>query len=168
MERAKGRFTKLNRLAMSMTVAVACLFGSVSCLAQEAVVGGFLVVRGAIVGCEQWTNRVLELVRLDSEQPLTLLGMPGFEVLGLNAGEIKELIGDRVEQNTGERPRSLSVDLLRHEADYRLLLNDYAAHLQALIKDSCPYPQRSTVPFNEQIDEQMEEIRRIDIAKIVV
>lgn len=168
MELAMHMFKRQNQHTMSMAVAVTCLFGSLPCLAEEAVVGGFLAVRGAIVGCESWTDRVLELVRLDSEQPLTLLGLPGFDVLGLNAEEIKELIEDGVEQEAGKRPHSLTVELLKIEAEYRLLLNDYKAHLVALMKESCPSRPRRSIPWNEQLDEQMEEIRRIEISKVLV
>lgn len=161
---------KQNRHLMSIAVAATCLISSLPSFAEEATLGGFLAVKGAIVGCDKWTDRVLELVRLESEQPLTLLGLPGFEVLGLNAGEIKELIEDRVEQDTGKRPHSLSIEVLGNEAEYRLLLDNYRAHLYALIKGErlCPYPPGKSVPWNEQLDKQEEEIRRIEISRILV
>ena len=139
---------------------------SLPCLAEQAKVGSYIVAKGAVVGCETWTDRILDIVEIESEQPVAILGLSGLNVLGLSDAEINELILDMVERETGIRPRTLSIKVIHSEAEYILLLDQYAISLGMLIDGKCPQPR--TKNWLENIDEEIQQFRREELSRSVV
>ena len=155
-------------LKMWKALTIILILTSLPCLAEEAKLGSYIVVKGAVAGCEAWTDRILEIVEIESEQPVTILGLPGLSVLGLYDAEIQEMLLDAVEKETGNRPQTLSIRVIHFETEYRLLLNQYAESLNMLIGGKCLRPQPPAKSREQRIEEDIEKIRRYELSKFLV
>lgn len=111
---------------------------SVLCQAQEVEVGSYIVVRGAVQGCEQWTGRILEVVKVEPSQPVPLLGLPPLDYVGLSAEEISLVLQAKIESLTGYRPRTVWVEVLATDDEYRRIRTDYQSSVHYLSEGRCP------------------------------
>lgn len=149
--------------------------------ADEAEPGSYIVVRGAIAQCPNWTGRILNIEQVDGEGVVAFLQLPPLEAAGLDAGEIQKKVLDTIEEQTGHRPVTISVEILANEAEYRLLLNQYIHSLQSMVHDRCPpdcspgmtgWPackeEWKTRPQQNDREDSIEKLRRLKLAESVV
>ena len=131
--------------------------------AQSVEVGDYLVVRGAIAGCEGWENRILDVKKVQDDRPLEVLGLRAMDVLGLDSREIHIQLLRSISAATGRTPKSLRVEILNDDSEYRLIIGEYRASLYALIKDKCALEHRRLDPL-----EPIEENLPLEIAEKLV
>ena len=134
------------------------------CAAEEAKLGSYIVARGAVVGCETWTDRILDIVEIKADENPTILNLPDLEILGLNGADIETVVLDRIEQQTGIRPQTISIEIIDSESEYKSLINEYAFSLTRLIQKRCPKQRK---PPLDNMEEQIEKIRRVELIKSV-
>ncbi len=154
-------------MRLTLTVLTICFAASFQAKSAETV--SYIVVRGAVIGCEDWTDRILNLINVKDEPNPSILGLPSIDVWGLDAAQIEESVLDTIEKSTGTKPKTLSVELIDSEPEYRLLINEYMYSLNNLMRGQCP--RQFKKGNNHQrpiIDEKMEEIRRQEMARLVV
>ena len=96
---------------------------SIPCLAGEAKLGSYVMARGVIEVCETWTDRILDIVEIESAENLTIMDLPDIEVLGRTEVEITNSILNVIERESGTRPQSLSIELIDSESEYESLLD---------------------------------------------
>jgi len=138
--------------------------------AQPVSTGDYVLIRGAVNGCESWPSRILEVEKINTEAPVGLLGLPGLEVVGLHKVEVEEELRKTIESLTGHKPSTLVVEILRSEMEYQSVLREYSISLKALIAGHCPHPDVDPYePVKKpSLEEQMEQLRRAEIARLVV
>ena len=144
---------------------IVLILTSPPCLAEQAKIGSYIVAKGAVVDCETWTDRILDIVEIESEQPVDILGLRGLNVLGLSDSEIGELILDMVESETGNRPQTLSISVMHSEEKYWELLEQYLISLTMLNRGDCPSPGHEHP--HEYMEEMIEKIRRANLSRSV-
>ena len=148
--------------------AIFWLLFAIPCSAGEAELGNYIVVRGAVLGCEAWTDRILEIVKIESEAKPTVLGIPDIEVLGSSEEQIKVTVSDAIEKETGTRPQSLSIELINSVPELRPLVGFYAYSLQEFKKDECPMEFKHRKIPGHYLEEQIEKLRREILGRSVV
>jgi len=114
---------------MKSFVLIAFFALSAHCYADTVEEGNYIVVRGVIKGCEKWTNRVLEVVKVDGPHSISLLGIPEIEVIHQSAQQVKSQLENQVEERTGNRPTSLGIEILGSEVEYRSITYEYRVSL---------------------------------------
>jgi len=62
---------------------------STACIAETANIGDYVIVRGGITGCEEWSHRVLDMVEIEHETSISLIGIDDIAVLNLSQSEIE-------------------------------------------------------------------------------
>lgn len=123
---------------MKRWVFLALLFRAATCQAEEVTEGGYIVIRGAVEGCEAWPDRILEVVRIEDSEPVELLGLPPLQLIGVSAAELTKMLRSVIESRTGRRPQTLRVEILGLEDEYLTLANEYLASLHYLSEGTCP------------------------------
>lgn len=111
-QKSNFRITRLWLNDMKALLIIALLVWGTSCLAQSAQEGSYIVVRGAVEGCEVWSDRILDVVKVDNDTPIKLLGIPDISVAGLTHKQIKSNLLMAVENHTGKKPESITVKIL--------------------------------------------------------
>ena len=155
---------------MKILATLLLLLMSAEIHAQPLSTGDYVLIRGAVNGCESWPSRILEVEKIETEAPVVLLGLSGVEVVGLNKVEIEKELRKTIENLTGHHPSTLVVEILRSEMEYQSILREYSISLKALIAGHCPHPDADPYePIRKpSLEEQIEQLRRAEIARLVV
>ena len=160
--------TKSRRLnGMSTRLLVILLLWSSPGYCQLAVEGNYVVVQGALMGCETWKDRILDVARVGSEGRVDLLDYQGIEVLGKSGQDIETLLLAAIEARTDRRPKTLVVTVLTSEQEYRQLVQLYILSLNYFLDNHCPVGSRRGNDKNRDLDENNEILRRKDVVKDV-
>ena len=142
---------------------------STQCFAQVADEGSYVVVRGAVSGCERWTSRILDAVKIEGEEPISLLGIPEIDAWSLEKKQIKTNLLSAIEKLRGSEPESISVEILESEAKYNTIAREFLFSLNLLLDGSCPFKGfESMKRGNEDLEEGIEKIKRSELARSVV
>jgi len=108
--------------------------------AQTVEPGTIVVVWGAVIGCEEWPDRILDLEVVPLEGAIELLGQE-FYVQGLSNDEVLGQIKAKIKGETGREPTTLRLSNERRIT--RKLTQAYTisqTHLEAL---TCPIGRNS-------------------------
>ena len=97
---------------MRKTVILAILLWCSPGQSQIAEEGNYIVVRGALIDCEGSRDRVLDVVLVDESGFVSLVGIPNLAVINLDGNSIESKLLDVIESKTGNRPRSVNVEVL--------------------------------------------------------
>ena len=115
------------------------------------------------------------MVQVGDKDTITLVGMPNVFVKQLNQNQIKTNLLEAIERKTGNQPETVKVEILGSEQEYRLILNEYNGSLLHLARGKCPgHPLRSDHLKDlidkqlEDIEEQLEKIKRMETAEVLV
>lgn len=158
--------SKLRTYAVAVTLLFVAFMASGWPYDGDPVVeGNFVVVRGALTGCELSAPiYIFDVVEVENADPITLMGIPDIDVIGQSAYQIELQLADRVEQRTGRKPATLEIDILLSEQEYRAILKEYLHSLQMISVMKC-YPVRGEPgPVDpHDIDEQMENFRLMEL-----
>ncbi len=127
--------------------------------------GNYVVVRGAVKGCEHSARLIFDVVKVEDSNPISILSIPDINVIGQSAQQIELKLEDKIEHRTGRRPTTLSINILQIERDYRNILTEYRlslAHIERL--DCSPlHKRRQQYRYLRNLDEQMEKIRLMEL-----
>ncbi|MCW8925028.1 MAG: hypothetical protein OQJ84_02135, partial [Xanthomonadales bacterium] len=140
------------------------------CLAQSVENGSYVVVRGAVEGCEAWSFRILDIAKAEDNEPVTLLNIPGITVIDLTSEQIRSNLIAAIQDLTGNEPKSISVEILDSEQKYNFIVKEYWASLNALLEGVCPFENKANraPPLDgEYWEEKIQEIKKQDIARSV-
>jgi hypothetical protein len=146
------------------------LVSSSLCQAQRADEGDYVVLRGALLSCVQWSGRVLDVVQIENADPIQILGLPPVYILGLSPEQITRKLEDHIDELTGVEPTSIRIEILKNQAAYRTIVFEYARSWAGLIQGDCAslQPRNRSRQFDWQpppsIDKQMRRIYRLDAA----
>ena len=132
-------------------------------MAQTAAEGGYIVVRGAVKDCIEWPNRILDAVKIDNQEPVTILEIPGFYVVGLNHKQVENELYEAIEHVAGKRPETLSVEILASDAAYQTIAKEHLISVNALVAGSCPY--RKIKDAKKIQEEELEKMRLMEISR---
>ena len=116
--------------------------------------------------CETSTDRVLDIVEIESAGSFTILDLPGIKLLGRNAVEITTSILDVVERETGARPKTLSIEVIDSKSMYRSLLDEYSHSLHHLKVGDCSRESKGS--REKDYEEKYDKIRREELSRSVV
>ena len=147
---------------MKIFLCILLMASPITGMAQTAVEGGYIVVRGAVKDCPEWTNRILDAVKIEDQTPITILEISGFSVVGLSHDQVEKELIKAIATNTGKRPESLSVDILASDAEYQIIVKEHYRSSLMLQKGVCPHKDTEG---NEQRQKEMEEIRLLEISE---
>lgn len=156
---------------LKLTVFLVSLNWSAICFAQTADVGNFIVVSGALRGCEEWTGRILDVEKIEDDQPLRLLNLPGISVIGLDGEGILQVLESAVLQQTGNKPKSLSVQVIDSVRLPRTIFEEYGVSLRLMIDDECPegpidIPAKRKLR-EYKLEEDIQKIRQMELSRAV-
>ena len=73
---------------MRSALLVAFAIWSNICSAQLAEEGSYIVIRGAVKECEDWSSRILDVVQVGDKDTITLVGIPNVFVKQINQNQI--------------------------------------------------------------------------------
>ena len=136
------------------------------CLAQSVHDGSYVVVRGAVEGCELWSFRILDVTRVEGDDPVSLLNIPDISVAGLTDKQVKSNLVTAIQSITGTKPESITVEILESEQEYQSIAKEYLVSLNALLDGFCPVKSQS--PGLEDLEKSIQKIRKQDIARSVI
>ena len=150
------------KAALIFTIAI----WSTLCHSQLAEEGSYVLVRSAVKGCERWTSRILDVVRVEDKETVTLMAVPNVVVKQLDHNQIKANLLAAIQDLTDNQPESFEVEILESYQQYRLIVKEYISSSNRRVSGTCPfwYEQR----HHWHIEEQIEKIRRRDIARSMV
>jgi hypothetical protein len=153
---------------MRIVLAALWLLLPMSCLAGGAESGNYIIVRGAISGCEAWDDRILDIVEVEKAHNPTILGIPDIDVVGKSEEEIEMAVLIAIESETGTRPQTLSFELVGSVLDLKPLIAPYLYSSRWLEAGVCPpnIDRRNT--RENWYEEQIEKLRRAELARTVV
>lgn len=145
-------------------------------VAQTAAEGGYIVVRGAVNDCKEWTNRILDAVKIENQAPVTILNLPGFSVVGLNHEQVESKLSEAIKTLTGRRPETLSVEILASDVEYQTIAKEYYTSLALLIDGECPFSKARNQKIDrdqmkdrlQKIENPQEKIRLMEISRRIV
>lgn len=132
-------------------------------MAETATEGGYIVVRGAVKDCSEWQKRILDVVKIESQAPITLLEIPGFSVVGLSHNQLEDELSETIEKITGKSPDTLSVEVLSSDEEYQAIAKEYLMSLKMLVAGKCPYRKANDTEKNQK--DELERIRLKNISK---
>jgi len=101
--------------------------------------GSWVVVIGAVQGCEQWDRRVLDVQLVQDDQPLELVGIPVGDVTGMSGIEIRIRLQAEGERLTGHKAESLKVLVFQLQLP-REIIRMYGLSVRELAVNACPWP----------------------------
>lgn len=153
---------------MRSALVILWLLIPLSCIAEEVESGNYIVVRGAVKGCEAWNDRILDIVEVKFEKPATVLEFDDVPVLGKDMSEIRIWVLDAVEESTGVRPQSLTFELITSVLDIKPLIDAYLFSTKWLYAGHCPPQYERREERNIRIEEEMEKLRREEFLRSVV
>ena len=159
-------FCQFNCLNKVLLFGVVAIF-SPSSFAQSAHEGNYIVVRGALQSCEKWNFRILDVVKIEGTQPVEILGLQDMELLGLTKEQVSAALVTEINRRTGHAPDSLRIEILESDLDYRAITNEYLISLKAMLDGGCP-KELGFPPEPKSLDEQMEKVRRMELAESIV
>lgn len=135
---------------------------------QVAEDGRYVLIKGALLGCEGWTDRVLDVEQVESGGRVSLLGINDFPVLGQEREDIEAGLLSAIKERTGRRPQTLAVEILMSRAEYEMVVPAYLTSLNYLLDKKCPTGLEKRRDRKWDLDEKNEMIRNMEIAKKVV
>ena len=153
---------------MRIVLSALLILVPMSCLAGGAEPGNYIVVRGAVLGCEAWDDRILDIVEVEKARHPTILGIRDMDVLGKSEEEIETAVLGKVESETGTRPESLSIELVDSVLDLKPLINPYLYSSRMLGMGICPPNIAQRKSQENFYEEQIDKLRRAELAKKVV
>ena len=131
---------------------------------QTAEEGNYIVVRGAIIGCNKPTGRVLDVVLVDGFGVVSLVGIPNIKVKSLDGNNIKSKLLDAIESKIGNRPESVEVSVLTTIEESLALLKERDKSLEDCVPSQNIIRGNNT-KSNQGIDI---EIRRAKLFELLV
>ncbi len=159
---------------MRFAIFLALVVWGSSCLAQTATNGTYVVVRGAVKGCEDWTERILDIEEVKDDKPINLLDISNINVVGLEGKGIQLLLESEIKIRTGNEPKSIKVQVLDLIRLPRGIWDQYRFSLFALLDGECPVdPQRIPVSrepptYPERLEKEIEKLRRLELSRALV
>jgi hypothetical protein len=158
---------------MKQTLFLFLIVWCATCLAQTATVGNYVVVQGALKGCEHWTWRILDIEQVKEGEPVKLLGIPNINVIGLDGKSIRSALKAEIERRTGTEPTTLEVQVIEAIHLPRELTDGYMHSLRYLLDNQCPsdpenFPAPRKAPSTiEDLEEQLEKLRQLELSRSV-
>ena len=153
---------------MRTALATFLLLISFTCFAETVQTGNFIVVRGAVLGCEAWDKRILDIVEISHDEGQTIVGISGVKFVGSDLAEIEAEVLGAIENNTGVRPKTLTFELIESVLDIKPLIDPYLYSTRALDAGFCPPRYDLRIDRKIPIEEQIEELRREELSRSVV
>jgi hypothetical protein len=157
-----GRLTK-TLYAMKIILYILLLTSPIIGMAQTAVEGGYIVVRGAVKDCEAWGNRILDAVKIENQAPITILEIPGFSVIGQDHDQVENELSDAIKTITGNKPSTLTVEILISDAEYQAIAKEHLMSLKVLLDGECPLQKAKG--SEQRREEELERMRLMEISR---
>ena len=159
---------------MRLTVFLALIIWGSVCLAQTAGVGNYVVVRGAVKGCEHWTRRILDVEEVEDSKPISLLNIPIINVVGLEGESIQLLLESEIRKRTGNEPKSVRVQVIDAIRLPREITDQYMFSLKSLFAEKCTADPAS-IPVSRKrpstpdyLEEQIQKLRQLELSRSLV
>lgn len=167
---------------MKYILLIVFIASGTQCLAQSVGNGSYIVIRGAVEDCKAWSDRILDVAKVEDNKPVTLLNIPDISVMQLNSEQINLNLLTTIQNLTGNQPESITVEILESEAEYQSIVKEYGTSLNALLSGSCPFGNKSKLrgkhPIDpssgkltadpEYLEENIQRIQKQDIACSVI
>jgi hypothetical protein len=158
---------------MKQTLILFLIVWCATCYSQTATVGNYVVVQGALKGCEHWTSRVLDIQQVKEGEPVKLLDVPNINVIGLDGNSIRSALQAEIELRTGTEPSTLEVQVIEAIHLPRELTDRYMQSLRYLLANQCPSDPESTPASRksfstpEYLEEQLKKLRELELSRSV-
>lgn len=147
----------MRHLAVVLVVAWAA-----SSHAQVVEKGDYVVVRGALAACTCWSDRVIDVARIDGYGAVEVLGRE-IPALGEAYDAMRQGILEAIAEHTGAAPKSLTVEILKPDQYGSDLMGDFAMSRRHPLA-WCPSGNVIRESSGSPSDADAESIRRLELA----
>ena len=124
---------------MKFTLCLILIAWSFPCFSQTADEGNYVVVRGAVQGCEHWYFRILDVVKIQGPETISLLGIPDIPVTGLDTKQIRLNLVSEIERRMGTAPKTVRIEILESDQQYEGIIDEYMRSLSSFTDKKCLY-----------------------------